>query len=243
MKLRRKIQDINDMLEPWHLLITMLLFMVTAPITLFTIIHAPKHLIVKVDKENINYPALINDKYIKIYNYIIDSTENEDLKENSFELFAYLFNTTNQWNISLKNNSNKTIKGIQLRLLNVRSFTSSGVTSSYLADEEINNIEKGFVFDKNSGLLYLKNPVDLPPFGELKISIWGDFVELMNALKVNYEEGEARIEHNRTFSGVKAVIGQFSSIIFITLIGTFILIYYLQLKKYGIFKKNISKPY
>jgi hypothetical protein len=62
----------------------------------------------------------------------------------------------------------------------------------------------------------------------------------MNALKVNYEDGEARIEYSTKFSGVKAVIGQFSSIIFVTLIGTFILIYYLQLKKYGLFKENNS---
>jgi hypothetical protein len=240
MKLRKNIQKINNKLEPWHLLLTMLVFMVTAPITLFTLIPAPKHLIVMVDKENINYPSLINEKYIKIYNYIIDSKVNDSLKKNSFELFAYLLNTKHQWNISIKNNSNKTIKGIQFRLLNVRMFTSSAVASSYLTEEEINNIEKGLVYDKNSALLYIKNSVELPPRGELKISIWGDFVEMMNALKVNYEDGEARIEYSTKFSGVKAVIGQFSSIIFVTLIGTFILIYYLQLKKYGLFKENNS---
>jgi hypothetical protein len=239
--MRKKIQELNKKVEPYYLLITMLLFLVTAPITLYTIIPPPRHIVVKVDKENINYPASINDKYIKIYNYVNDSTNNEDLKNNSNELFDYLIKTKDQWNIDIKNNSKKTIKGIHLRLLNVSSLTSSAVTSSYLLEEEKNNMVKNLIFDKVSGIIYLKDAVDLPPFGELKISLWGEFYNWMNTLNVNYEDGEAKIEYIKTFSGLKAVIGQFSTTIFITLIATFILIYYLQLKKYGIHKKNISK--
>ena len=240
--MRKNIQELNNKLEPYYLLIMMLLFLVTAPITLFTIIPAPRHLIVKVEKEDINYPATINEEYILIYNFIHDSTNNEDVKNNSTELFDYLIKTKHQWNIDIKNNSKKTIKGIHLRLLNVSDLTSCAVTSSYLLEEEKNKMVNNIYFDKNSGIIYLKDTVDLPPFGELKISLWGNFLEWMENLSINYEDGEAKIEYVRTFSGIKAVIGQFSVVIFITLIATFALIYYLQLKKYGIYKKNISNP-
>jgi hypothetical protein len=102
---------------------------------------------------------------------------------------------------------------------------------------------KNINFDKVNGIIDLKDNVDLPPNDELKIFLWGEFLESMNNLIVNYEDGEAKIEYVKTFSGIKAVFGEFSSVIFITLIATFVLVYYLQLEKYGIYKKNISKPY
>lgn len=239
--MRKAIQAFNKKLDPYYLLITMLLFLVTAPITLYTIIPSPRHLIVKVEKEDINYPASINDKYLKIYSYIQDSTKNVDLKNNSIKLFNYLIKTKQQWNFTIKNRTKKVIKGINLRLLNVKNLTSSAVSSSYLLEDEKDKMLKNILFEKNSGIIYLKDAVDLPPYGELNIYLWGEFLDWMNTLSVTYDEGVAKIEYNKTFSGIKAVIGEYSSVIFITLIATFVLIYYLQLKKYGFYKKNISK--
>jgi hypothetical protein len=99
--MRKRILTLNKKVEPYYLLITMLLFMVTAPISLYTIIPKTRPLIVKVEKESIHYPASINEKYIKIFNYVQNTKNNEDLKSNSIDLFNYLIKTQQQWNLYL----------------------------------------------------------------------------------------------------------------------------------------------
>ena len=63
---------------------------------------------------------------------------------------------------------------------------------------------KNINFDKVNGIIDLKDNVDLPPNDELKIFLWGEFLESINNLIVNYEDGEAKIEYVKTFSGIKA---------------------------------------
>ena len=242
--MREKIKKFLKILEPYRLLIDMIVALIVGIGVFYKLLFSPPDLIVKVDKENINYPSSINNTYLDIYNYVQDSTHNANLKVKSTELLNYLFKTQHQRILDIRNNTNKIIKSVNIRFMNVRGLTSWSVSSSYLLENEIDKLLKNILFEKSSGIVYFKDAVDLPPSGDLKLYLWGEFNnnDWIESLLVDYDGGSAKIQYNKSFSGLKAVMAEYSFEFFLFLIATFILIFHLQTKKYVNPKKNLIKP-
>lgn len=241
--MKSKIKEINNKIEPYYLLILMLVFFIGGFITLYKLLFSPPDLTVKIEKENINYPASINNKYISLFNYVQDSTNDLDLKRKSTEVYQYLIKTKHQRSLEIINNTNRTIKTINIRMSNVRDLTSWAVSSSYLLEEEKDKLLKNILFQENSGIIYLKDAVDLPPNGSLKIYLWGEFIDhsWLETLSVDFDGGAAKIEYSKSFSGLKALFAEYFFEIIFFIIITFIIVYLLQIKKYVDIKETDSK--
>lgn len=240
--MREKIKELNKMLEPYYLLIIMIAFFIVGFISIYKILFSPPDLLVRVAKENINYPSSINDSYEDVYTYIQDSSHTVDVKSKSIEVYNYLIKTKHQRVIEIKNNTNKTIKSINVRYTNVRDLTSWAVSSSYLLEDEKKNLLENILFQKGSGIIYLKDAVNLPPNGDLKIYLWGEFnpYDWDESLNVDYDGGVGKIEYNQSFYGIKAIIAEYFFEIFIFIILTFVVVYHLQIKNYAANKKGSS---
>jgi hypothetical protein len=228
------IKKLNRAIEPYYLLITMLIFFIAGFFSLAKFILSPPDVLVTVKKENIHYPSSINQDYAKLYQYIQDSTKSSQVQNLSYEVYKYLNNTKTQWILDIQNNTDHKIKSINIRMSDVSDLTSKGVSSEFLLDEETEKLLQNLIFQKNTGILYLKDGVDLPPNGTLKISLWGEFnnYDWIESLSIDYENGTAKIEYPKLFVGWKALVANYFLEIFIFIIATFVLIYYLLVKKY-----------
>lgn len=152
----------------------MLIFFLVGFVSIAKLIFSAPDLLVTVTKENINYPSSINEDYSDLFKYIQDSTDNENIQNVSINVHSYLNKTKHQWVLDIKNNSSKKVKGINVRLSNVTSLTSWGVSSSYLLNHEQDRLMKNIIHQDASGIVYFKDAVDLPPKANLKIYLWGE---------------------------------------------------------------------
>lgn len=236
------IKKINKIIEPYYLLIIMIAFFLAGIISIYKLLFSPPDLLVKVEKETINYPATINDKYLEVYSYIQDSTKNSDIKEKSLDVYRYLIKTKHYRHLEIINNTNKTIKSINIRISNVKSLNSWAVSSSYLLEDEKDKVLKNILFQENSGIIYLKDAVNLPPNGDLYFYLWGEFLDFdwSENLMVDYDGGGAKIEYSKSYSGYKAVVADYFFEIMFFLILTFAFVYILQISKYANTKKDNS---
>lgn len=244
MNITENIRKLNKVIEPYYLLIIMLVFFIGGFSFIYRILLAPPDLLVTIQKENINYPSSINQDYLDIYSYIQESTKNSKLQLSALNTYSYLIKTKNQWTIEIKNNTNKTIRSINIRLPNVKNLTAWGVSSSYLLEEEKDKLMGNIDFQKTSGIIYLKDVVNLPPNADLKILLWGEFLDYSwdESLIVNYDGGIAKVEIPQKFTGFKSIIAEYFFEIFLFVVLTFVLVYLLQINKYADNKKDISKP-
>lgn len=244
MNSKERIKDINKRIEPYYLLIMMLVFFIGGFIAILKIFFTPPDLLVKVTKEEINYPSSINEQYMDLFSFVQDSSKSEQTKSQSLEVYNYLLKTKSQRILEIQNNTKNSIKGINIRMTSVKSLTSWAVNSEYLLEQEKDKLMKNIVFQDNSGIIYLKDAVNLPPSGTLKIYLWGDFdpLEWNESLIVDYDGGQAKIENSKTFSGLKAILAEYFYEIMIIVILTFILIYILQIQKNETPKKDNFEP-
>jgi hypothetical protein len=243
MNTKEKIKDINKRIEPYYLLIMMLVFFIGGFIAISKFFFSPPDLLVKVTKEEINYPSSINEKYMDIFSFIQDSCKNKETKSQSLDVYNYLLQTKSQRILEFQNNTKNSIKGINIRMTSVKNLTSWAVSSEYLLEQEKDKLMKNIIFQNQSGIVYLKDAVNLPPNGSLKIYLWGDFdpLEWNESLIVDYDGGQAKIENSKTFSGLKAILAEYFYEIMFVVILTFILIYLLQIQKNDTHKKDISE--
>lgn len=242
MEITEKIKNLNKEVEPYYLLITMLIFFLFGFIAIAKLIFSSPDLLVTVEKENINYPSSINKNYSELFSYITDSTSNEELHSNALNVNRYLNLTKHQWVLEIKNNSSVKVKSINVRLSNVSTLTSWGVASSYLLEEERRRLMNNITFQEESGIVYLKDALDLPPNADLKLYLWGEFnnYDWVESIIVDHENGSAEIEYPERFYGYKAVVANFFFEIVLFLVITFSLTYYLMIDKYVTSQKKHS---
>ena len=240
--MREWINNLNKKIQPYYLLITMIVFFMGGAFGVYKFLFAPSDVTVKVVNENINYPSSINEDYVAIYTYLSDSIKDENLERKAVAVYEYLIKTKQQKILHIKNNTNKTIRSINIRENGVRNLISWAVSSEHLLDDEKNKLLKNITFEKSSGIVHLKDAVDLPPNGDLKFYLWGEFnpYSWNESLVVTYDGGTADIEYNKTFSGFQAVIAEFYFPIFLFLLLTFIIVYLLLINKYVDNKENNS---
>jgi len=242
--MRQIIVDFNKKVEPYYLVIIMLAFFIGGFISIYKLFFSPPDLSVKIENETINYPASINNRYADVYSYIQDSIKNEEIKSKAVDVYQYLIKTKQQRSLEIKNNTNKTIKSLNIRMTNVRDLTSWAVSSSFLLEEEKEKLLKNIDFQKTSGIIYLKDAVDIPPSGDLTIYLWGEFnpYDWDDVLSISYDGGTAKIEYSKTYSGLKAILAEYFFEIMVFILVTFIFVFYLQTQKYVSSKENNSQP-
>jgi hypothetical protein len=220
----------------------MLIFFLVGFISIAKLIFSSPDLLVTVSKENINYPSSINEDYSDLFKFIQDSTDNENIQYISMNVYSYLNKTKHQWVLDINNNSSKTIKAINVRLSNVTNLTSWGVSSSYLLNDERKRLMNNIIHQDASGIVYFKDAVDLPPKANLKIYLWGEFnnYDWIESIHIDHENGTAKLEYPESFYGYRVVVANYFFEIFIFLILTFSLIYYLQINNYVTSKEDSS---
>jgi len=237
---RERIIEINKVLQPYYLLITMLIFFIGTFVGVYKFFFKPSDVVVKIDVQRINYPSSINSQFLDVHSYIQDSTSNADIKTKSTHIYKYLIGTKEQKTIEIINNTNKTIRSVNIREPRVRDLIAWAVNSEYLLEEEKDKLLRNIVLEEESGVVYMKDAVNIPPNGNLKIYLWGDFNNISwdESLIVNYDGGTAEIEYTRSFSGFQAIIAEYFFLILLFLIITFIIVYYLLVNKYANNQKN-----
>lgn len=236
------LNKINNQVQPYYLLVTMLLFFIGIFITAYSFIFSPPNLSVQVKQENIEYPSSINKAYETIYSYIADSIEDVNLKASSARVYSYLLETKHQKSIRISNNTASTIHSINIRQPNVRNLVSWAVSSSFLLEEEKNKVIQNILYQEKTGIIYLKDAVNLPPKGNLTIYLWGDFGYNWDdsSLTVDYDGGNGVIEYTKELTGFDAAFSDYYYIILVAIIITFIIIYFSLIDKYVNNKENSS---
>lgn len=240
---KESIEQLNKACQPYYLLVTMLVFFTGGFIAISKILFSPAELTVKVVTENINYPASINDNCLELFAAIQKEPADSTMTYNIGKIYQYLLNTKQQKIYEIINNTNKTMRAINIRETGVQDLTSWAVSSEYLLQEEKDRILKNLVYEKQSGIIYMKDALNLPPDATVKIYIWGDFTSYSpeESLIVTYDGGTGKLIKSKSFTGISAIIAEYWFLIAILVIATFALTYQLLINRYAPNKKNISE--
>lgn len=218
---REKIESFNNSLKPYYTLIGMILFFITLFVTSYGILIKSPDLSVSIEKENINYPSSINEHYNNVYNYIIGQNPNSELRTSASTVYDYLLRTKQSWTIRLKNETNKTLEKVNMRVINVSQITAWAVSTDFLLEEEKKKVLDKVKYQKNSGVVYLSDFISLPPQSSVSIFLWGKFDESFwndNTI-VTYDGGTGVIEKNIQVAGFKAyLVDYFFEIVFFSIL-------------------------
>lgn len=127
----------------------------------------------------------------------------------------------------LKNESDKTVKSIKLRITNVTSVNNFGVSSPYLLDNEFNSILEKISFQDKSGIIYLDNIAELPSKASISIYIWGKMPKLLldENVFIVYDGGEAKPAIETTVTGFQSYLATYIYEILLITIIIFIAVY------------------
>lgn len=218
---REKIEHFNESLKPYYTLIGMIIFFIGIFITSYKILVKSPELSVNVSKENINYPNSINEHYNKVYDSFMKLNPDSTLKVDANTVFSYLLKTKQNWIIRLKNETDKTLEKVNLRIINVSDITSWAISSDYLLEEEKTKVLGKVKFQESSGVVYLSDFVNLPPNSSMSLYLWGKFDESLwnDNIIVTYDGGVGIIEKSIEVTGFKAyLVDYFFEIMFFLLL-------------------------
>jgi hypothetical protein len=227
MTFDQTIKNWNEKLKPYHSLIGMLIFFVVSLIAVYKFIVRPADLSVVIDKREVNFPNTINDRVKNAYQFVSDSIHSAAVKNDVASVYNYLVNTNSFWALTLKNESDHTIKSIRLRVSNVNAINSFGVSSPYLLTEETNALLKRLSFQEGSGIIYLDKIEELPRNASITIYLWGKMPSLTldENVFVTYEGGEGRLAKETVVTGFKAYLVDYIYEILVMMLLIFILVY------------------
>jgi len=230
------IKNFNSKIEPYYALIGMIIFFVGGMIAVYSFFFKDPKLSVRIDKQEINYPATINQKFQTVFSYLTDSTRNATVKSNAAEVYDYLLNTNNFWTITLKNETKSTLSKIRIKISGVSDLNAYNISSPFLLNEERDKVAKSVSFQESSGLIYIDNIEELPSKVELKLYLWGKMSPLVMGenVYVTYEGGDAKPAYSTVVTGFKAYVVNYIFEIFLLFLLTIILVYR------NIIKKNTS---
>jgi hypothetical protein len=195
----------------WAGFLTSIGVIITAVIATWNVVIRPKDLAVYINKQDVNFPAAINDRFGRVYNYIIDSSRNLSLDSDVYATYVYLQNTNNFWVITLHNQTDNSVKGIAVKVTGVTALGSSAVRGDYLNDSESTALSREVHFDSASKIVYLTKIDALHPRANLKLYLWGkmDNLALWSNVSVTYEGGDARAGEEYTTTGFKALLCEY----------------------------------
>lgn len=205
---REKIENFNESLKPYYTLIGMIIFFVGIFITSYKILVKSPELSVYVSKENINYPNSINENYSKVYDSFMQLNPDSKLKVDAITVYNYLLKTKQNWIVRLKNETDKTIEKVNLRVINVSDITSWAISSDYLIEKEKKKVLEKVKFQESSAVVYLSDFVSIPPNSSMSLYLWGKFDESLwnDNILVTYDGGVGIIEKSIEVTGFKAYL-------------------------------------
>lgn len=223
------LNKINKAIKPYYSLLSMLLFFFILFISAYKFIISPSDLRVSVEEEEINYPSSIGDQYDVINHYVVNK---DTLVTESLTIYNFLLKTSSYKKIVLKNTSNKTIRGVKFKHLNVDDLTAFSIKSDYFTNEEEQILKKNLVFDKLRSIIYLKSNVDLPSNSQIIVWLWGNFKnDLANeSIVVSYDEGDGHFEQVYNIIGIKGYFVNHAFEFLAITVLIFTVVYYLGIK-------------
>lgn len=195
----------------WAGFLTSVGVIITAAIATWNVVIRPKDLAVYIRKQDVNFPAAINDRFGRVYNYMLDSCRSRSLDSDAYATLTYLQNTGNFWLITLHNQTNNSVKGIVVKVSGVTALGSSAVAGDYLNDSETTTLSREVHFDSASKIVYLTKIDALHPRANLKLYLWGkmDNLALWSNVSVTYEGGDASAGEEYTTTGFKALLCEY----------------------------------
>jgi hypothetical protein len=210
-KFKTGVEKINQSLKPYYSLLIMIVFFMGTFITGYKIIVKSPDLRVHEIKDNIDYPNSINECYKRVFDSFNKQNSDSSLRADAINVYEYLLRTKQQERISLKNETEKTLEKVDIRIINVSGLTSWAVSSDYLADEEKTKLMRSVKYDERSGEIYLSEKFDILPKGAITFYLWGQFDESVwnNNLRVTYDGGMGFLEKSIQVSGFKAYIDEY----------------------------------
>ena len=236
MSFKTRFIKFNETVKPWAALIAMYSGIVVAGGAVWTWIVKPKDLAVYIEKEQVNFPASINDRFERVYNYLTDSCRNFSVDSDAKATYEYLQNTNNFWVITIHNQTDHSVKGIGVRVAGVTSLGSSAVNGGFLTDSEKVSLMRSIHFDKDSKVVYLDRIDILQPKSDIKIFLWGKMADLAlwSNLFINYDGGDARAGEEITVFGFKAFLCEYLYELLFLLCLLFGFVYWTKVKRPGI---------
>lgn len=239
------VNKINEAIKPYYTLLTTIIGIGGIIIGAYAFLLKPSSLSVVVSKEKIDYPSSINDDFLGLFSYLLDSCSNTESKLQAKSLYDYLIETEDHWSIKLINESNKYIKGLEIRIPNTKKLTSFGVSSNFLLDEEKDNLLNKVEFQEKSNIIYIKPEVEIPSNSNIEILLWGDLPDYgwNDDVLVRYDGGNGNFRKEVKSVGFEAYVAEFYIEIFLVLLILFILTYTIGIKAYETnSKKTSSEP-
>lgn len=220
----------------WAGFLTSVGVIIGAAIATWNVVIRPRDLAVYINKQDVNFPAGINDRFGRVYNYIIDSGRSRSLDSDVHATYVYLQNTNNFWVITLHNQTDNSVKGIVVKVSGVTALGSSAVTGDYLNDSESTALSREVHFDSASKIVYLAKIDALHPRANLKLYLWGkmDNLALWSNVSVTYEGGDARAGEEYTTTGFKAFLCEYLYEILVLFAAVFTYLYWRATRRVSI---------
>ena len=217
--MKEKLEKLNKALKPYHALLSMIVFFVTIFVGAYKFIITPSDLKVTILDESISYPASISNSVARLY----QATDKKDsLQVPAATIYSFLVNTTTHKKLTLKNGSEKMIKGVKFKYLNVEQLTAWGIAAGYMTTAENAALIRSLQYDDGRKIVILASNLDLPAKSEVVIDLWGSFKDQMfnDDLIATYDEGDAYVATTYTVDGLKGYILNyyFEIMIFVLLI-------------------------
>jgi hypothetical protein len=200
MQWMAKLKKVNKVLAPYAAFIGTVTLFITTTLTVYGLFFRPHDLSVFVQRQEVNFPQSINDKYGLVWNYLVDSCKDRAVDSAAYDTYTYLQNTNNFWTITLHNEAKRSIRTIIVKIFGVGALSNWAVNGNFLLDDEREKLMKNIKFDASRGVVVLNNIDLLPPHQEIKLYVWGKIPEIVldNSLSVTYEDGEGHLGHEVT---------------------------------------------
>ena len=235
---KERLKRINEALQPYYLFFMMILFFLTSLGTISRFFsNSRSDIIVSVRYDRMEYPSSINNKYISIYNSIIQTGLSDTIINDANDVRRYLTQTQSVKHITIKNNRKRLISNIAFRDCSVSVLTAYGNGSTFKLSNEGDNLLNKMSYDARSNIVYLEEPLTLYPKEEFYITLWGSFNSLNdnNSIFVNYDDRTAKVVTTKEFSGFPAIIADYYEVFltFMLLIFFVVLYYSVERKKNG----------
>ena len=199
-------KNIYDKLNPFYQLLVMIAFLAGITLAIYKFVFSPAELSIIVKREKVDYPSNIKDQFQSLSAYISDTLKAKELSTQLMGLQAFLLVTRDKLTLVIQNETDHTLKKVNLRLTNASQLTSWGASSDYLTNDELDKLIDRVTWKDREGIVDISDIGNLPPKASLNIYLWGDFKYLdeENGIFLTYDDGVGKKEKEILVRGFTA---------------------------------------
>lgn len=182
-------------------------------------------------------PTSIASKYASGMNNFVERLPkheaNQKIKQamdDVIEVTQFLTQTSSKATYEIVNNSNKTLKNIDIRIMNVSRLTAWGVTGNVLQSVEASTIMRTMKKDPHGRIITFGGIEKIPPRSTLIITIWGEIQQYLieDPISVTYDGGSGKVIRTSTVKGFASFVYENIGLLLILLgivnIGAFLFV-------------------